>query len=98
MSSEFRKQFSKGSTPDPDPADNPPPAEIRRYFDRVHQQAMRELPTGTDADAGQEPVDEPLRRCSTTKLGALFFCSLHEMMHAGQIGLLRRLLGKTPLR
>ena len=33
-----------------------------------------------------------------TKLGALFFCSVHEMMHAGQIGLLRRLLGKSPLR
>jgi len=32
------------------------------------------------------------------KLGGLIFCSHHEMLHAGQIGLLRRLLGKQPLR
>ena len=33
-----------------------------------------------------------------TKLGSLLFCSAHEMMHAGQIGLLRRSLGMSPLR
>jgi hypothetical protein len=33
-----------------------------------------------------------------TKLGALLFCPLHEMIHAGQIGLLRRLMGKPPIR
>jgi hypothetical protein len=31
-------------------------------------------------------------------MGSVFVCSAHEMLHAGQIGLLRRLLGKPPLR
>jgi hypothetical protein len=33
-----------------------------------------------------------------TKFGGLLFCSHHEMLHAGQIGLLRRLIGKAPVR
>ena len=33
-----------------------------------------------------------------TKLGSIFFCSAHEMLHSGQIGLIRRLLGRPPLR
>jgi signal peptidase I len=44
-----------------------------------------------------EPVDEPYAAFAT-KLGALLFCPAHEMLHAGQIGLLRRLLDKPPLR
>jgi uncharacterized damage-inducible protein DinB len=31
-----------------------------------------------------------------TKLEALFWCSQHELIHAGQIALLRRLIGKEP--
>ena len=44
-----------------------------------------------------EPVDEPYA-LFPTKLGGLYFCAAHEMMHAGQIGLLRRLLGKETTR
>jgi hypothetical protein len=32
-----------------------------------------------------------------TKLLALLWCANHEMLHAGQIGLLRRLLGCPPM-
>ncbi|HPM84627.1 MAG TPA: DinB family protein [Candidatus Anammoximicrobium sp.] len=96
MSSKFRKQFSKGSQPDPEPANNPTPAELRSVLDRVHQQAAKELAACTEQQLA-EPIDEPFA-VTPTKLGALFFCSHHEMLHAGQIGLLRRLLGKSPLR
>ena len=96
MSSDFRKQFSKGSRPQPDRAKYPPPAEIRRVFDRVHELAMSELEQYSDQDL-QEPIPEPYA-VYPNKLGALFFCAAHEMMHAGQIGLLRRLLGKEPVR
>ncbi len=96
MPSAFRKQFSKGSTPDPDAAKNPSPAEIRQVFDRVHAQVLEELTGYTDAEL-DTPVDPP-HAVFNTKLGGLFFCSQHEMMHAGQIGLLRLLLGKSPLR
>jgi hypothetical protein len=45
----------------------------------------------------KEPVDMPYA-VEATKLGSLLFCSHHEMLHAGQLGLLRRLLGKQPVR
>lgn len=96
MSSQFRKKFSKGSTPDPDPLRNPPPAEIRAVLDRVHAQVMRELPGYGEAEL-DEPAEEPYLLCPT-KLGGLYFCAAHEMMHAGQIGLLRRLLGRPTIR
>ncbi|HJN11999.1 MAG TPA: DinB family protein [Pirellulaceae bacterium] len=96
MSSAFRKKYFKGTTPDADPAKNPAPAEIRAVFDGVYEQALAEM-AGYREEELQEPIDEPFAAFNT-KLGALLFCSHHEMMHAGQIGLLRRLLGKAPIR
>ena len=96
MSSKFRKQYSKGSQPDPERENNPTPAELRQTLERVHRQALSELATCT-AQQLAEPIEEPYA-VTPTKLGALFFCSHHEMLHAGQIGLLRRLLGKAPIR
>lgn len=96
MSSAFRKKYFKGTTPDPDPAKNPPVEEIRTVFQRVYEQAVAEMANYREADL-QDPIDEPYAAFNT-KLGGLLFCSHHEMMHAGQIGLLRRLLGKPPIR
>ncbi len=96
MSSSFRKKFSKGTTPDPNPSANPAPQEIRDVLDRVYEQTMLELPQ-FDEQQLDEPLEEPFA-AFPTKLGGLLFCSHHEMLHAGQIGLLRRLLGKTPIR
>jgi hypothetical protein len=96
MSSGFRKLFSRGTTPEWDAAKYPAPAEIRATFDRVHAQALREIPAFT-AEQLTEPSDRPYAGYPS-KLGALLFCPLHEMIHAGQIGLLRRLMGKAPVR
>lgn len=96
MSSAFRKKFSKGTTPDPDPTRNPSPEEICGVFNRVHEQALFELPRFSELVL-DEPIDMPYT-AFPTKLGGLLFCSHHEMLHAGQIGLLRRLLGKVPVR
>src|SRR5690348_2272777 len=38
MPSKFRKQFSRGSIPEPDPTDQPSAAELRAALDRIHQQ------------------------------------------------------------
>jgi uncharacterized damage-inducible protein DinB len=46
--------------------------------------------------ASADPVPHP-SPFAKTKLTALFWCSHHEMLHAGQIGLLRRQLGHPPL-
>ncbi len=96
MTSSFRKAFSRGTIPEPDPAKNPSPEEIRGVFDKVHAQVLLEAPSFT-AESLAEPVDMPYAAYAT-RLGSLLFCSHHEMLHAGQLGLLRRLLGKQPVR
>jgi uncharacterized damage-inducible protein DinB len=96
MSSAFRKKFSRGTTPDPDPATNPAVSEIRGVFQRVYQQSLEEMAGYTEAVL-RESVDPPWA-VQATKLGCLLFCSHHEMIHAGQLGLLRRLLGLGPVR
>jgi len=95
ISDRFLEQFGRGSAPDPDPGKYPPPAEILRVFDGVHEQFLEES-KGFSEQLLAEPTDPPHPMFST-KLGAVSFCPLHEMVHAGQIGLLRRLLGRQPL-
>lgn len=96
MTSAFRKQYSRGTTPNADASKQPSPEEIRATFDRVHAQSLKELPFLT-AEQLAEPVEMPFA-AYPNKLGCLLFCSHHEMLHAGQIGLVRRLLGKPPIR
>jgi len=92
----FVQKYGKGSTPDADPAKNLAPEAIRETLERVNAQATEEM-AGYSAEQLAEPMDEPYA-VYATKLGALLFCSHHEMIHAGQIGVLRRLLGKEPVR
>ncbi|MCE9526843.1 MAG: DinB family protein [Planctomycetales bacterium] len=96
MTSSFRKAFSRGTTPELDPAKNAAQEEIRGVFDKVHAQVLLEA-TNFTAESLAEPVDMPFA-AYPTKLGSLLFCSHHEMIHAGQLGLLRRMLGKQPVR
>jgi hypothetical protein len=96
MSSGFRKLFSRGTTVLADATKYPSAAEIRGTLDRVHAQVRQEAPAFT-AEQLKEPVDMQYA-AEATKLGSLLFCSHHEMLHAGQLGLLRRLLGKEPIR
>lgn len=96
MSGKFRKQFSKSTAPDPDPANNPTPAELKAILDRVHHQSLKEMEQFSDEEL-DSPIDEPYA-VHATRLGALLFCSHHEMLHAGQIGLIRRLLGRPTTR
>src|SRR5206468_6650601 len=77
MSSSFRKQFSRGSVPNPDPTKYPTPAEIRAVFDGVHAQVLTEAPSFT-AEQLKESVEPPFA-VEQTKLGALLLCSHHEM-------------------
>ena len=96
ISRDFRRHFSKGTTPDALPDNNPSPGEIREVLEQVHQQVLAEVPQ-LDEDQLAAPLAQP-HQMFNTRLGALEFCADHEYLHAGQIGLLRRLLGKRPLR
>ena len=96
MSGKFRKTFAKGTTPSPERNRYPDRIEILETLDRIHIQALTELAT-FDESSLDEPVDEPWSTFAT-RYGALLFAGDHEMLHAGQIGLLRRLMGKSPIR
>jgi uncharacterized damage-inducible protein DinB len=97
ISQDFRKAFGKGSTPDPNPAQNPSPAEIRSVMARVHQQVIDEISVLSE-DVANETTGDPPHPMFSTKLGALGWCAQHEFIHDGQIALLRRLFGAEPLR
>jgi len=89
------EKYGRNSIPDPDPSRNLSPGELRSCFDRVHAQVLLESEAWQDADL-DAPALKP-HQLFETKLGALLWCVRHEMMHAGQIGLLRRLAGAPPL-
>ena len=88
--------YGKDSVPDPDPAANATPAEIRAAFDAVHTRVIEEI-GGMDDSILPEPATQP-HPVFGTKGGALEWSAQHEMLHAGQIGLLRRLFGEDWLR
>lgn len=96
ISDQFFDLFKLGSQPLADRAANPPLDEIRRVFADVHQLAVSELAGRSDAEL-DVPVEQP-HPVFKTKLGAVEWSPQHELIHAGQIALLRRLMGKPPLR
>jgi hypothetical protein len=96
MSGKFRKLFMKGTTPSERSEDYPSPPEILGVLQRVHEQAILELP-GFDGPGLDEPL-EPPHAAFANRYGCLLFAGDHEMLHAGQIGLLRRMMGKPPIR
>ncbi len=96
ISNDFFRLFQKGTTPQADADQYPPADEIRHVFDEVHRRALSELSRYTDEELNVKlPVPHAV---FDTKLGSVFFCPAHEMLHAGQIGLLRRMFGHAPLR
>jgi uncharacterized damage-inducible protein DinB len=96
ISDAFLEAFKMGSKPLAEPEKNPPLDEIRRVFEAVHQQSIDELRGRSEAEL-DEPLPEPHPRFKT-KFDAIEFSALHEMVHSGQIAMLRRLMGKVPLR
>ena len=92
----FRKSYGRESTPSADPASQPSADELLARMAEVYDLAMSELARVT-ADVLLEPVDMPYA-AYPIKLGAILFCPLHEHIHAGQIGIVRRTLGLQPVR
>jgi|TARA_B110000438_G_scaffold264415_1_gene277071 hypothetical protein len=96
MSSSFRKKFSRGTAVSSDAGFYPSVDDILNVFHAIYDQSMSEL-ANYPLDQLNDPVDDPYA-AYPTKLGCLLFSVHHEMLHAGQIGLLRRLLSKDPIR
>lgn len=88
---EYVTLFGRGSVPSADVSIYPTPASLRTVFHAVHAQLQRELPTFPAAQLDLPP--ERPHPLFDTKIGAMMWCGRHEMLHVGQIGLLKRLLG-----
>jgi len=94
ISDDLLKAFARDSVPG-SAADYPPAAEIRRVFDRVHARVMEELPSYPDADLDLPPLkSHPL---FAARIAGLRYAPLHEMIHCGQIAMIRRMLGQKPV-
>ncbi len=94
----LRKNFGRGSQPSADESDpkNPTPASLLERFQSIHEESCATVAKLTFTTL-MEPIDMPYA-AYPNKLGALLFCPLHESIHIGQIGVIRRALGLEPLR
>lgn len=92
----LRKQFGRGTTPSLSADGMPTPTELLTILDKIDTQSHAEVALLTAEQLG-EPTEMPYA-AYPIKLGALLFCPLHESIHAGQLGLLRRLHGLDPIR
>ncbi len=91
----LRKKFGRGTTPTAYDG-KPSREELLERFSEIHNQALTEAAEFT-SEMLREPTDMPYT-AYPNKLGALLFCPIHESIHAGQIGTLRRLHGLEPIR
>lgn len=96
MPGTFRKAFMRGSSVDSDSGKYPASKEILDTLSRVRAQVEKESPTFTQEMLSAS--SEMPYSVFPNRFGGMLFCPQHEMIHAGQIGILRRALGKTPLR
>lgn len=92
----LRKQFGRGSIPPVEGEGGPTKAELMAILERIHTTSMATVPS-LSPELLSEPTEMPFAGYPI-KLGALLFCPIHEGIHAGQIGLLRRLHGLDPIR
>ena len=92
----FRKKYSRETLPSSDQSAQPTADELIEKLAIVHRIALDEL-ASVDPAVSLEPIDEPYA-AYPIKLGAILFCPLHEHIHIGQIGLIRRALGLEPVR
>ena len=90
----YRELFGRESIPQADQGLYPTPAELLANLETINRHVMAEVAALTDADLAR-PVIQPHRFLKTSE-EALFWCSRHESVHAGQIALLRRLHGLSP--
>jgi hypothetical protein len=78
----------------------PSVAEVREMMDRTHAATLEAIRPLTE-DFLREPAygkDGAPHPHYRDKLGAITHCERHEAFHAGQLALIRRLMGKNFLR
>jgi hypothetical protein len=94
---EYQMLFGRGSTPVANAAAYPPIPRIREFFARIHGECLEMIAKLPAPELEKPPGAEP-HPMFTNKAGAIGMAAMHECFHAGQIALIRRLMGKSPLR
>lgn len=89
--------FGKGSKPLDDAGKYPSPGQIRADMDRVHGEMIPIIRAMTPAFLAEKANGDP-HPYFTTKGEVIGMLSMHESFHAGQLALLRRLMGRGALR
>ncbi|MCC9642332.1 DinB family protein [Rhodopirellula sp. JC740] len=92
----FRKTYGRGGKPPESPEGQPTPQELLDKLNRVHELSSQVLDQLDPAELLVE-IEMPYA-VYPCKLGAVLFCPIHEGLHAGQIGVLRRGLGLESVR
>ena len=92
----FRKKYSRQTTPSSDADGQMTPQELLERLEIIKEQSLEVL-AAVEPSTLLEPVDMPYAHWPI-KLGAILFCPMHEQIHAGQIGLIRRGLGLDSIR
>ncbi|MEQ1825289.1 MAG: DinB family protein [Pirellula sp.] len=92
----LRKKYGRASVPPTDTSEIPSKQELLDILQKIHVTSMATVPALTASQLA-EPTEMPFA-AYPIKLGALLFCPMHESIHAGQIGLLRRMHGLASVR
>src|SRR5262249_13355698 len=91
----FVARFGRDSVPDAVPVSEAELQGLLDVYERVHGRIQAELPSVAE-DSLDVPIDRPHLVCKTRR-DCLAWCAQHELVHAGQVGLLRRQLGHAPV-
>lgn len=95
---DFIEPFKIGSVVEPpDKGALPPLENVRDEMDRIHKLATNGIRAMGPDELASPPGGGP-HPMFDTRQGAVFHAARHEAFHAGQIALIRRMLGKAPLR
>ena len=92
----FWDNFKIGSIPVAGAENNPSVSTILTIFDNIQAHVLSELAVKVD-----EQVNVPLEKphpAFNTVLGGIEYSPMHELIHVGQITLLRRQMGKPSKR
>jgi hypothetical protein len=92
----FRKAYGRSSVPSSDPASQSTPDELLDRMASVYRIAG-ELLSDIDGETLLEPIEMPYA-VYPNKLGGILFCPLHEQIHCGHLGVIRRAMGLEPVR
>jgi hypothetical protein len=95
ISPAFIARYGRDSVPVPVQTAEDELGAVLAVYQRVHARIQDELPGMNEADL-DAVMDRPHPIAKTRRV-SLAWCAQHELVHAGQIGLLRRQLGHAPL-